>query len=353
LETGNYPENTVINEAPEEYDETHLDFKTKFYKAKGEVLSSIPFNDKAAQCVNIEEHWDMPVGYVVDQRLERKRLATESPEIGWDDGHPGVSFLGSNAGLGSPTLNYGVTNGSLIVSGVLCGGQAIEAIVDALSIDGTTSKFQGTFRVFLRSELPKTSHAESHADIGSLFITSRKLCTCFKSGKCIEIIPPPRTPPPEREEDLDIIEFIVDEPKIRINKALMTKSAIRQNRAPLAKEFLSKVQSALTRSHNSISRHSLDDKVGFLESDYFKNQIKDILPKEYLETPISKIKGLPERLIKTLGASLTVEQALSIDLARFCRKTGLGVEEASNARRLLLGISIPDDKSGRLNSKEY
>lgn len=157
-------------------------------------------------------------------------------------------------------------------------------------------------------------------------------------------------PPPEREEDPDIIEFIVDEPKIRINKAIMTKNATRQNRMPLAKEFLLKVQSALTKSHSSLSRHSLDDKVGFLESDYFKNQIKDILPKKYLETPISKIKGLPDEIVKALGATLTVDQALSINLARFTRITGLNIKEASKARQLLLGISLPD--SSRPNSKE-
>jgi len=352
LETGHYPEDTVIVEPPEEYYETHFDFHVPTMQVSGGKGSDILGNNEGGgRCENFSFIRTLPEDFIVDQRQERKRKKGEDIDSGWQEGHPGVALISGHS-ENVTDLNYSVVAGKLVVSAKLCSGRGSSSL--GTGATGDQAIFQGAiFRVFMRSEEPKTSHAESHADIGSLFITSRKLCTCFKSGKCIEIIPPPRTPPPEREEDPDIIEFIVDEPKIRINKALMTKSAIRQNRAPLAKEFLSKVQSALTRSHNSISRHSSDDKVGFLESDYFKNQIKDILPKEYLETPISKIKGLPERVIKTLGASLTVEQALFIDLARFCRKTGLGVEEASNARRLLLGISIPNDKSGRPNSKEH
>ncbi|WP_440454051.1 hypothetical protein [Psychrobacter sp. ASPA161_9] len=351
LETGHYPENAVIVEPPEEYYETHFDFPVPTMRVPGGSGSDALGNGAGdGKCEDLSFIRPLPEDFIVDQRQERKIKEGEDIDSGWQEGHPGVALISGHS-ENVTALNYSVIAGTLVVSAKLCSGRGSSSVGGGAA--GDLAIFQGAiFRVFMRSELPKTSHAESHADIGSLFITSRKLCTCFKSGKCIEIIPPPLTPPPEREEDPDIIEFIVDEPKIRINKALMTKSAIRQNRAPLAKEFLSKVQSALTRSHNSISRHSSDDKVGFLESDYFKNQIKDILPKEYLETPISKIKGLPERVIKTLGASLTVDQALSIDLARFSRKTGLGVEEASNARRLLLGISIPDDKSGRPNSKE-
>lgn len=352
LETGHYPEDTVIEDPPEEYDETYLDFKTKLYEAKGEVLKTWPKKDQDAQCVIIEESWTMPAGYIVDQRPERKRLATESPELGWDNGHPGVSFLGSNAGLGNPTLNYGVTDGSLTVSGELCGGQAIEAVIDALSIDGPTSKFEGIFRVFLRSELPNTSHQEPKADIGRLLITNRSLCTCFKSGKCIEVVPvPPSKTPPER--DPISIESIVDEPMIRMNKSLMTKNASRQNKMPLAKEFISKVQAALANSSNSASRRSYKDDVGLLDSDYFKDQIKNILPKTYLERPLCEVKGISSKVIEALGERSTINSILSMNLTKFAKKAGLTASEASKIRRDLLGMTLPDDKSDRPNSKEY
>lgn len=79
LETGHYPENTVITEPAEEYDEITLDYKTGLYVAKGEVLKTWPWSNQDAQCVNIDESWTMPAGYVVDQRPK---------ERDWRPNHP-------------------------------------------------------------------------------------------------------------------------------------------------------------------------------------------------------------------------------------------------------------------------
>lgn len=343
LETGNYPEDTVIEEPPEEFDETFLDFTVPPVTAKGgkaEVgLGLFSVGGTKAQCKDIDKIFELPLdSIVVDQRPQRMRPDGQPPESGWDPGHPGVAFLDRNDQQAIPNLNYGVTGGALVVSGKLCGTNANNVSVGS-GLDGISTTFGGTFRVFFRSEQPKTSYQEPHADLGRLLITNRGLCACFKSGECLEIVSPPISPekPPRQ------IESIVDEPVLKMNKALLTRDASSHTRLPAQKEFLQKIQTALTTSFRSPKRHAFGE-VGFLESDYFKDQIKHLLPERHLKSPIGQVKGLPDEVVKALGDDLTIEKALSIDLARFARRTGLSIKDASNARQLLLGISLLKEK---------
>lgn len=327
LETGHFPDNAQIDEVENEYFESFQDFECTGFADNSTFFE----NCERFLCVHTIDSGDKD--WVIDQRASRKRQANTGEINGWDDLHPGIAELEDNSNdQANDTLDdysyQAISETSFEVKGRICGART----------QGPKARFRRSYRVFTRSSQPKKNHQESSAEIGSLFITSRKLCTCIKSGECIEVFPVPSPPPKEAP---DTIDFIVDEPKIRINKALITQHARGQNRTPIAKEFLSQVKVALTRSSNSPSRHPLEDKVGFLESDYFKNQIKNRLPKEYLKTPLSKVPGLPSEVIKALGPYLTVNQALSIDLARFTRRTGLNAQEAAKVRHLLLGISVP------------
>lgn len=237
-------------------------------------------------------------------------------------------------------MNYAIVDGKLVVTGTLCGRNAKRGFLgtDIGDLDGGPSIFNGKFRVFLKPKEPKANYNVTDEDIGRLLITSRDLCVCFKSGECIEVVRlPPKNPAPPK--DPIVIDRIVDEPMIKINKSIMTKNAKIQNRMPLEKQFLQQVLNALTKSHRSTSRHAFDDNVGFLESDYFKGQIKNLLPEEYLKRPLDKVRELPGEIVKKLGSNLTIAQALAIDLAQFAQRTELSIGEASKVRHQLLGIA--------------
>ncbi len=332
LETGNYPENAQIPEPPEEFDEYFEDY-TFSYRAEG-GRTRVWKSDIPAECKDINESREIPADFVVDKRSERKRKLGQGPESGWDQGHPGVAFLGDIDQESIKNLNYEIVGRELVVTGTLCGRNATGGFAgtDIGDLNGGPSIFNGTFRVFLKPTEPKANYNVTDEDIGLLLITSRDLCVCFKSGECIEVIPSP-------PKDPIVINRIVDEPMIQINKSIMTKKAKIQNRMPLEKQFLQQVQNALTKSHRSTSRYAFDDNVGFLESNYFKDHIKKLLPEEYLKRPLGKVKELPGEIVKKLGSNLTIAQALAIDLAQFARRTELSIREASKVRHQLLGIA--------------
>jgi hypothetical protein len=68
--------------------------------------------------------------------------------------------------------------------------------------------------------------------------------------------------------------------------------------------------------------------------------VKKALPEEYLNTPLSKISGMPETVIKIFGPQVTVGTALDLDLAQFARRTGLDIGEVTQIRRRLLKLEI-------------
>src|SRR5690606_32234626 len=120
LESGHYPENTIITKPLEEFDEGHLDY---FVHASAKGAEGGLWGEDA-KCVDIDEVFLLPGNYVADQRLERMREATEAIGSGWDLGHPGVAFLNQDGQPVVENLKYQVTDGSLRVTGKLCGGKA-------------------------------------------------------------------------------------------------------------------------------------------------------------------------------------------------------------------------------------
>jgi hypothetical protein len=196
--------------------------------------------------------------------------------------------------------------------------------------------FHREYHIALRRS--KGTPGESKADVSKLLITHRGLCACFKSGDCPEVVAPPVPAPP-------VILSIVDEPTIRINPALLTRSATSETRMPAIKELLRGIQNAMTTSWRTPKRHAFGE-VGFLESDYFKDQIKKLIPEDRLETPIARLSGLPESVARSLGERYTVADALELDLASFTRRTGLSIEEAARARQRLLGLSPGETQGG-------
>jgi hypothetical protein len=325
LETGNFKEDTPIEEPPEEFHES-----SETFWVEGYADSRLYWKGKCEKFFKPYTIDDDDGKWVIDRRASRN----------WDDAHAGIAQIeikdNHQAKLSLSNYEYVTTENGITVevSGRICGADF------SLTND---AHFKRKYRVFTRSVEPKINYEKPSAEIGQLLITSRGLCVCFKSGECPEVVPLPEKDP---------IDHIVDEPIIRTNKALMTKNASQQNRMPLAKEFLSKVQTALTNSHRSTNRYALDDYVGFLESDYFKDQIKNLLPEEYLKRPLGKVKELPTEVIKALGKDFTIDQALEIPLARFARRTGLSIKEASKARFSLIGLKAESNNDDNVNSDQ-
>ncbi len=325
LETGHFPEDSSIEDPPTEYEESHEDFIVTAESKKDGAESMEEF---------LTSKYAIGLGWVIDRTRG-------------DTFHSGIRFLGGKDEKGSISLDnvdnrIKIFNYQPIDDGTV---QVVGRVLD----QGDVRHVELKFRVFTRREQPKKNHEEASAKLGRLLITNRGLCACFKSGECLEIVPPPVSP----EEPPRQIESIVDEPMLKMKKFLLNREASSQSRLPAMKEFLQKIQTALTTSFRSPKRHAFGN-VGFLESDYFKDQIKQLLPERHLKSPIGQVKGLPDKVVKALGDDLTIEKALSIDLARFAQRTGLSIEDASKARHQLLGIAYDSGDDVSMESdQEY
>ncbi len=191
LETGHFPEQTPIIQPPVEYEEAFEEFSI-----------SKRLQDWPSACEDFEKEYTIDEGWIIDRRPNRKDGRQGDP------GHPGVQFdNNSNPHAKEMLHNHNVNvipNATVHVSGRFC------------SVFGQEALLNHTYRVLTRSQEPKRLHEQPHADVDYLLITNRSLCVCFKSGDCPEVLPQPDPP--------IIDNVVVDEPVIRINPALLTRT---------------------------------------------------------------------------------------------------------------------------------
>ncbi len=311
LETGHFPENVEITEPEPEYDESFEDFPVT------KTADSGLFDKK---CTSLETLYTIGTGWVIDRRASR----------GPDPGHLGIKMIEERSNTQATDsldgYNYMATSDvSVTVQGTICGSRV------PFSDDAS---FDRTYRVFMRSEQPKPSHQQPSADVERLLITARELCVCFRTkDHCPEVIPRPgRRIFPDRA--------IVDEPLIKLNPALMTRDAGRRSKAPAVKAFLKQVERTMSNSWRFPRRYPMGE-VGFLDSEFFKDRIKRVLPPEILRRPLADVPGLPAQVVRSLGERATVADVLDLDLPRLAQKSGVSIEEAAYVRQKLLGISPP------------
>ena len=76
--------------------------------------------------------------------------------------------------------------------------------------------------------------------------------------------------------------------------------------------------------------------LSFLDSDYFKDRIRKLLPDSDLDTPVADLGVLPAEVAKSLGEHFTLGSVLSMSLTEFAEKTNLERTEAKKARNKLL-----------------
>jgi hypothetical protein len=314
LETGHFPEGLTPEEPKEEFDENEEEFTATAFADNGNFSGS---------CTSIES--DLSATYTI----EGGRVIDRRPERGPDSGHPGMKEIANNSnGQANSSLERydykPISDAAVQVSGRICGQ----------SLQRDKARFNRTYRVFTRSTEPKPNTGEPKVPLEKLLITSRGLCVCFLSGEnCPAIEPGFRFP------GKDNVDPIVDEREITISPALLTRSVSRETRLPAMKELLTKIQNAMTTSGRLPQRRAFEEAPGFLGSDYFKDQIKRVLPRDHLNSTLANVSDLPREVLDSLGKTCTVAEALELDLARFTQRTGLNVADAINARRRLLGLA--------------
>lgn len=313
LDTGHFPEGLSPVLPKDEYDESEEEFQVKAHAGTG-IFSG---NNK-----NIDYVYNVESGWMVDIRPER---------VGADPGHPGIKMIQDNSNdqaknsLKEYTYQR-IGDASVEVTGKIKGG----------GLFGSDADFDRTYRVFTRSIQPKPSSGEGKVPIDKLLITSRNLCTCFKSGQeCPELINKPIFNPPVPPVIKNIVP-IVAEHQIFLSQNLLTPGATVDTRMPAVNELLTQIQKSMSTSWRMPQRRSIEEAYGFLESDYFVSKVKKYLPKEYLGTNIREAPGVDEDIIQSFSQPYTIGEILDMNLSEISQKTGLKIDNVIKLRQRLL-----------------
>ena len=315
LETGNFPENTDIKSSSLDYDESFEDFPVT------ETANSGFFS---RDCKTIDADYTVGSGWVIDRR----------PERGHDAGHPGLKMMADRSNdVASGSLQdesyVAISDTTVSVKGTICGRRSPFA---------PAASFDRTYRVFTRLQQPKPALQQRSTEVERLLITARELSVCFRSkGKCPEVAirPTRRIPKPDRA--------IVDEPFIKMNKALLSGDASTTSRSAAAKAFVRQVEQAMANSWRQPTRYPLGH-VGFLDSEFFKERVQPLVPQDALRRTVASVPDLP-KLVRAFGDRATVAEILELDLGQLARRAGITVEQAGDLRQRLLRIHTGGSKN--------
>lgn len=333
LETGHFPENEEPIEIPEIYDEGQFTFTAKQTAKGGTGIFNTSSECKDIEDKRVNTRTAIPTNWVIDTRLNR----TDGQQGDLD--HPGIIEGNDSSNTRARdtldgydyTIKEGTDN-QVTIFGEICGKGW-----RGPWLGSRTAKFQRDYTVLTRSSVPKPTSQEPRVPINNLLITSRNLCACLQSGKeCVEVAPKP--PSLSQDDGLVVAVSIVEETGISIDPGLLTPSMRAGSRIPAMNDFLRKLEIAMMTSGKSHRRRAFGE-VGYLDSDYFLNQIKKILPKDRLETILAEFGDIPTEVIESLGQECTVAEALNLDLRLFGEKTGMSTRDSIDARRVLLGLA--------------
>lgn len=238
-----------------------------------------------------------------------------------DSGHPGISMVKDESnGQAKDSLqdyNYkAISDSAVEVVGSIEGHSNF--------LGGTNANFRRLYKAFKRRQKPKDP-ADLPKVTTKFLITSRGLCVCL-GNLTAEMMPITK----------GLGESMVDTRTINIPPQLLTSETSPLPPSPAFNEILRDVQFAMSTSWRLPTRQAYGE-VGFLESDYFKDQIREALSEKDLKAPLSELGVLPDGMIELLGKSCTVDEALAMDLSTFAEKTKLSVPEAIKERNKLLG----------------
>ena len=293
--------------------------------AVGWVMHSF-FNTPLAQ--NEEKIPAPPNGYT---GFEVDGWEFDPSAVGVEPGHGAMSQTLINSDLGTAKLvDYVWTTESpdrVMISGKVVNTGDEIAIFDAI------------YSIYLRKLKTTSPLQRQEQDKENLLIAKRTLTACIShSGDCIEV---------EEPDDRDQSDIrIVDD--VAIKKSYpSTMSALQQ------------IQSKMTGSAGGLTRRPAGV-TSFIDTDYFKNRIRRLLPEDALKKPLAQVSDLPEKVVEKLGKDTSVIDLLDMDLPSLARKAGVNMEEAARVRRRMLGLpqnrperstgQHPEEKSGKSKS---
>ena len=297
LDTGHFPEKVQTNEPEIQYDEA----TEEFWVDKTAEWGTWGSDPKAIDTTHaVQNGWD----------IDRTK---------GDAGHPGISMIkdesNEEAKDSLKSYNYkAISDSTVEVVGTIEG--------NSYFFTGYDAHFRRQYRVFKQRQKPKDP-SELPEVTTAFLITSRSLCACI--GHHIVQI---QTPP-------GLGESIVDVRKITVPLELVSTDQITQMPQPAFNEILRSIQYAFNTSRRLPSRQPYGA-LGFLESDYFVDQIRLAMPAEELDRPLGAIDGLGAAELGRLGEDFTVDQALSMDLNSLTERSGLSTEDAVLLRNKLL-----------------
>ncbi|MBK7236295.1 MAG: hypothetical protein IPI02_11950 [Sterolibacteriaceae bacterium] len=359
LETGHFPEQVDVVEPVEEFDS--VDFPFDIFERTNNCFVG-PCSPKP-----FDFPFSVPTPWAID--------FTKG-----DRGHPGITLVqerGNKWTQDTRVLNYA-------------------------AISDTTAHAWGSFRgegglgpggildmsFVVHAKKPKPKPTDAGKVVTPFFITSRGLCTCFRSGPTCPEVLEVGFPVPDDQPPVDVATpgegpspgtatpappvvigtfgmmavgststsaaydaaapTIVDERAIEIDRTLLSYERSHPTRLPLLKEVLRKVHIALSTSQRLSTRRPVS-RYSFLESDYFRDRLRRVLPAESLSRPVARVPNVPARVAAALGEDTTVGQALALNLAQLAKQTGLSPAAALALRRRLLGLR--DATVGRAGSE--
>jgi hypothetical protein len=303
LETGHFPEHVDVQPTPAPT--MTADFAVEVHASNGAFSGETKNIESEPQSV-----FTVPTGWFIDY------TKGDLPD------HPGVSqtaVRGNHQANNSlRQYNYRATDDTHVqVFGQIQGAGGY----------GDGAIFDRSYRAYL-TKPPPTS--DTPAVTSHFLITSRELCACLRGGTtCLQ--PPPPAPADQGAPS------IVHERTIQLEGL---SSGDGNTWLPAVKTLQRKLGFTMSTSWRQPSRLPLGQ-VGFLDSDYLKNRIQQLLPQDALARPIGDVAGLPPAVVEALGADTSVADALNLDLPTFARRTGLSLPDSGLARRRLLGIE-PD-----------
>jgi hypothetical protein len=166
------------------------------------------------------------------------------------------------------------------------------------------------------------------------FLTRRDLWVCFRSGShCPEVTDLPAEEGAARES-------IVDEQVIEFDEGSLAPRASEDDPTSV-KDLLHAIHYAMAGSGSRLTRRP-PGTTSFIDTDYFKDRLRSVLPEERLGQPLAN--AADEQVAQALGAERTVGEVLGLDLPTLARETGVDLPAAAQLRRRLLGL---DDAAGR------
>jgi len=349
LETGHFPEDVEIFPTEVKYERgPRIDIElgpivankpnaipSKLDILTGKILTGTDFTRNTK---SIAEVYDIPIeeGWEIDPTYSGDGVSEE--EYSNDNAYGTTSIYGLLEEDRKEDYSYKISAGKLIINGYIRSGFT----------NNTT--FHRKYKIYPRRKI--RTAAGPHADTTKLIITNRSLCVCFNSNdnnnNCFKIIPTiqvtlvPYYPP---------ISIVAETP-ISVNGNIIMATGEKMSFYPVIKEGLKKIGNALMTSWRHPMRHQ-EGEIDFIDTDYFKEKIKSILPKDHINKKITDIKNVSDSIVSSLGKDLTIGQALKLDLSTLVRKTKISKKEAINFRRNLIGASpkINQKKNKDTNQK--